>query len=829
MDVNVDNVEVDLPLPTSCDFVLLGIHWTEEEFVQQAIKARHPLALDSAIPSPLLDTVEFCVENDDATVARARVEFMTHWAKRAAQLESEEQKLKANMSASVANAVKGKRILLFKEMLQATNFPDMGVVAELQQGADLTGEVPVTNMLPGKFEPALISEKVLCANAKRLRKVAENDMRSSGDDHIDETVWTKTLEEVDKGWLVGPLDSHDVPQDRPLSRRFGLRQRKDKVRLIDDYSESGVNSCVTVVESPVLHTVDIACAVLMYWFSTCQSAGVDSLIAVRTFDLASAYRQVGLSEKGQDFAYLKVYNPSERCTGFFRSLVLPFGAVRSVHSFLRLARALWWIGVKGCRVVWTSFYDDFIAFSKPVLTGSTEKTIGLLFKLLGWVFAEEGDKAEPFSSSCSALGVFFDLVDTHKGLAYVKNTEARRDELCSDLSDVIKSGSLQSKQAQRLRGRMQFAEAQLFGRTGKRCLRVLTEFAEGRKTSLGAKDKFFLGLFLELLSANIPREVKALDCENALIFTDACYERDHETWPCGLGGVLIASDKVQFFSLPVDAHVRVLLGENYKKQIIFEAETLAAVVATILWKAELNAKRGVLFVDNEGSKFALLKGLSENTCVDLLAEFFVAVECDIHSTLWIGRVPSKSNVADPPSRGVVDTKLLAEGMNVSKLAEAVLKDLSTQMEKLGEKAAPTHSQEGCALALVDALHAVDMDRLGWWLCERQTPSGGFNGRPEKAPDVCYSWWILSALVTIDRAHWIDMEKLGDFIALAQDQDGGIADRPGDVPDVFHTFFGLAGLSLMRRADLAPIHCVYALPLEVVHRMQLPVILSMYDR
>jgi hypothetical protein len=30
----------------------------------------------------------------------------------------------------------------------------------------------------------------------------------------------------------------------------------------------------------------------------------------------------------------------------------------------------------------------------------------------------------------------------------------------------------------------------------------------------------------------------------------------------------------------------------------------------------------------------------------------------------------------------------------------------------------------------------------------------------EAPDVCYSWWILSALVTIDRAHWIDMEKLG---------------------------------------------------------------------
>lgn len=134
-----------------------------------------------------------------------------------------------------------------------------------------------------------------------------------------------------------------------------------------------------------------------------------------------------------------------------------------------------------------------------------------------------------------------------------------------------------------------------------------------------------------------------------------------------------------------------------------------------------------------------------------------------------------------------------------------------------------------ALALVGALGAVDLDLLGWWLCERQTPSGGFNGRPEKAPDVCYSWWILSALASIDRVHWIDGKKLAEFIHAAQDEEGGgIADRPGDVPDVFHTFFGLAGLSLLRQADLAPIHPVYAVPMDVVRRMGLPPILASCD-
>lgn len=57
------------------------------------------------------------------------------------------------------------------------------------------------------------------------------------------------------------------------------------------------------------------------------------------------------------------------------------------------------------------------------------------------------------------------------------------------------------------------------------------------------------------------------------------------------------------------------------------------------------------------------------------------------------------------------------------------------------------------------LHLIDADRLGWWLCERQLPSGGLNGRPEKLPDVCYSWWVLSALTILGRLHWIDKKAL----------------------------------------------------------------------
>jgi prenyltransferase beta subunit len=126
-----------------------------------------------------------------------------------------------------------------------------------------------------------------------------------------------------------------------------------------------------------------------------------------------------------------------------------------------------------------------------------------------------------------------------------------------------------------------------------------------------------------------------------------------------------------------------------------------------------------------------------------------------------------------------------------------------------------------------ALHHVDDQLLGWWLCERQVDSGGLNGRPEKQSDVCYSWWNLSSMAILGKLDWIDRPALATFIAECQDQDdGGIADRPGNMADVFHTFFGIAGLALLGQIGEKclthkPIDAVYALPVELVERLGLP--------
>ena len=85
------------------------------------------------------------------------------------------------------------------------------------------------------------------------------------------------------------------------------------------------------------------------------------------------------------------------------------------------------------------------------------------------------------------------------------------------------------------------------------------------------------------------------------------------------------------------------------------------------------------------------------------------------------------------------------------------------------------------LSIMNCLHLINVDLLGWWLSERQLESGGLNGRPEKLQDVCYSWWVIASLKIIGKLDWINTEKLKEYILSCQDDEtGGFSDRPGNM-------------------------------------------------
>ena len=95
-----------------------------------------------------------------------------------------------------------------------------------------------------------------------------------------------------------------------------------------------------------------------------------------------------------------------------------------------------------------------------------------------------------------------------------------------------------------------------------------------------------------------------------------------------------------------------LTVKGTKRQIIGQAELYPALVARRLWKEKLKEGRDVLhFIDNDSARYALIKGSSPCLESAWLVQSFWTHEGEFNTRSWIARVPSRSNLADGPSRG----------------------------------------------------------------------------------------------------------------------------------------------------------------------------------
>jgi hypothetical protein len=153
-----------------------------------------------------------------------RAQALKYWLRKSLQLRSQESELAATLEPGVAEVLQGKRILVWKEMLQSINYSDMGVVDEFCAGSKLTGQTDLTNLWPSKVTPATMTEGELHSQAKLQRDGLSYGQVVFFDSEIAHSVWDQTLQEVTRGEAEGPFDLNEVPPHFPLNRRFGVKQ-----------------------------------------------------------------------------------------------------------------------------------------------------------------------------------------------------------------------------------------------------------------------------------------------------------------------------------------------------------------------------------------------------------------------------------------------------------------------------------------------------------------------------------------------------------------------------------------------------------------------------
>ncbi|CAE6957791.1 ANKRD50 [Symbiodinium sp. CCMP2592] len=609
----------------------VGIPWDPIEFIAKAGKIGHPYHKLSKCNKDLRDLVHDLVHKP-GPVRSQRKNYIEKWARRAKELEPEETKLKAGMSDHRRKTLQPKRILLFEEMLRDIGYDDMGVVQELIDGATLTGDIPITGVLDTKLKPARLDTEQLIGMSDEIRQQIRVKTGSSGDKEIDQLLWDKTMEEVQSGYLSGPYDFESLPKRCLVSSRFPLLQG-EKLRPIDNYSSSLINDTVTVSEKPITHSIDEIALLINTLSSAARKKNLNALYG-KTADLKGAYRQLAVSDTSLDFSYLSVYDPAEEKPKLFQQLAVPFGSTKAVYFFLRVARALWTILVKGARIPTTNYFDDFVLLALGGDRSSCSHAFDEVMRLLGWKLS--ADKTTEWDTSFEALGVLFELDQTGSGVLKVRNTEKRRKELTAAIKGFLDKGTMTQKEALQLRGRLQFAQAQFFGRLGRRCLTEVTKHAYTGRSKLSSMAKERL-------------------------------EEFGKNWRPG--GVLLtgSGSALSFFSVPISEQQAKSMSLQDEHTIIYELEMFGVLIGLKLLVektaafAESYEQPGavagtgvICYIDNDAARHAYIAGSSKKGVAGILIDEVNFLEY-VHGILpWYARVASPANLADEPSRMKLD-------------------------------------------------------------------------------------------------------------------------------------------------------------------------------
>ncbi|XP_017774658.1 PREDICTED: geranylgeranyl transferase type-1 subunit beta [Nicrophorus vespilloides] len=143
------------------------------------------------------------------------------------------------------------------------------------------------------------------------------------------------------------------------------------------------------------------------------------------------------------------------------------------------------------------------------------------------------------------------------------------------------------------------------------------------------------------------------------------------------------------------------------------------------------------------------------------------------------------------------------GMDVEKAVDYILKSISydgaiAQGPELESHGGSTY----CAVATLfltknlDRLSSKQRDNLIRWVVNRQLE--GFQGRPNKMWDSCYTFWLGATLKMLDAYEYIDQERLENFVLSTQCyRSGGFGKNSSSDADPMHTYLALSGLSLLK--------------------------------
>ena len=605
---------------------VFGIFHSCQQFVQASRSLTHPFDEFMNVPDALLQCMFDLLTLGPVAISKMRLQKLQTWRQMRLELESEEKTLHERIPEHLQGLVSDKQFLLINKLANGIGWPDTALHKEMVEGFRLVGPGSKSGVFKTDVKPAILSEEQLMKRAKFIRPLILGKIANArAPDYLEELHSITCGEAGEKKWLEGPMTPAQVSESVGANwlpvQRFAVKQ-KNKLRPIDNFAENHVNEAWECPEKIDLHALDqLAWAISIISRAAADRGHVEVPMKdgnrltgklhddwnhdnikclVSTVDLKDAYKQFGIHREDRCKAVVSMKNPKGGGTVHYLMNCMPFGGSSSVHNFNRVSRMIWAIGVVELKLPWTNYFDDYPILTPSGIALSTMSAAKCMLKLLGVGFAE--NKLEPFATQAEVLGVVVDCSQVGDGKLVYSMKESRRQEALRAVDDILCSGAVTPAVMPSVLGRLQFADGQLSGRTGKLAM------ADIRALWLHSKDSVPLDAdaraALEMLKQRfLDNKPKVLSLRTSagplLVFTDGSYEPGNDTDVAMIGGVLLEGCKAaRVFGFHVPKELLDRWHDDGKEHLIGQVEMYAIAVAREIWKTRLLDKRVILFVDN---------------------------------------------------------------------------------------------------------------------------------------------------------------------------------------------------------------------------------------
>lgn len=641
---------------------LLPVEMEPGQAVKAALEVRHPFTVEPALDPDLQEALSL-VARQPARVIGHRAGAIQFWAARARDLlPATEDILRQVPDPHLRRLLRGApdgqalqlgkvtHIALWRDMLQAARCVDQQLCQDLLHGFPIVGHIQRSL----RWSRMVASDELLPVDdlSRRAWEFSNEVLKNVNRCEITVNtakIWDATMEDVQEGSATGPFFSvKEVSRFLGTdcwipTQRFEVVQ-KNKVRGVDSATVNGVNMATFITEKIELPSTDVNVAALR-WLRSHNATG--SGIQGWVLDERKAYRQIAVLPDQRRWSVIALKHPISGKVAFFVMIGHSFGLVSAVYNYNRRSAAITDILRRIFLVAAFNFYDDKYGFEPEATCSSAFHAAQMVH---WWLGAQFDPKKLQLCSDPTILGVTYDLKTMH-----LRIKPSRKEELLDEIDAILEAQVFPPGQAGKLRGKLMFGASQLSGKIGRAFLRSLSErqYSKFNHTALNKAIVLSLQHWRWLVVAGPPRPILETNPRSAdfALFTDGSFPDGKPGSPSKpwIGGVLFRRGEVP---LQFGCEVRKSLIAKWlpRKSQIAMVELFATVVALKTFEDRLAGSWSLLLVDSEPVQGALVKGYSAREDVCELVGVFWKFALDLKVNLYVDRVPTDANPADPPSR-----------------------------------------------------------------------------------------------------------------------------------------------------------------------------------